>query len=137
MKGHCTSCGRDLRKGSARRAVCLGADGKIETGLVCKRCALRVIAMVVPPPVTIAPTCYSCKRELAKHCQHCVDALRQNVQELTAANVRLQQELSYRNGWAPELAVPRPPAPIKGHRAHTIIVDDPIKVDSEEPFKQS
>jgi len=87
MKGVCHSCDRRLRKGSVRRAWVLSPDGHIASGVVCKRCALRQIVLVVPPPTTVPHLCSKCRKEVASYCLGCVQGLEQNVRELTHANV--------------------------------------------------
>jgi len=67
----------------------LNADGALTAGLVCGRCALRAVAFVVPPAVTVPTLCVSCQRERACVCQGCAERLAANVRELSKANVRL------------------------------------------------
>ncbi len=88
MSRACSSCPRKLRRGSARRVWIMTPDG-IELGIVCKRCALRAIAVLVPPPATVAPLCACCKRGRASVCVACMERLEQQVRELAAANVLL------------------------------------------------
>lgn len=91
MKGLCKACDRPLRKGSARRATVMSTDGMLESGLVCARCALRAIAFVVPPAVTVPPACASCKRGPAGICFTCWNRLADAKNELEKANVVLRQ----------------------------------------------
>lgn len=85
----CASCERGMRKGKIRRALVLDSEGQVRSGLVCARCALRALAFVVPPPVTVAPLCKACRRDRAAVCEGCHACLGASVRELTAANVRL------------------------------------------------
>jgi hypothetical protein len=89
MARHCHSCERALRKGASRRAWVLTADGAIAAGIVCGRCALRAVAFVVPPHITVPTLCTACKRAHASICAGCADRLGSNVRELSAANVAL------------------------------------------------
>lgn len=90
MKGCCQSCDRPLRKGSVRRAFVLLGDGTIASGLVCQRCSLRAVALVVPPPVTVAPPCSLCHKEPSRVCGTCAERLGSHVRELLAANVAMK-----------------------------------------------
>lgn len=87
----CTSCERPLRKGSTRRAWVLSAHGELASGLVCGHCALRALAFVVPPALTVAPACAKCRREPATIGKECAEQLERSVRELTAANIALRQ----------------------------------------------
>ena len=64
-------------------------QGEVKAGIVCARCALRAVAFVIPPKVTVPTACELCKRGLACVCRPCAEALAQNVRELTKANVAL------------------------------------------------
>jgi hypothetical protein len=78
-----------MRKGTARRAWVLGAEGDIALRVVCARCALRSIGVVVPPPAQIAPLCSECKREPARVCACCYVRAISHTRELLAANAAL------------------------------------------------
>ena len=84
----CSSCGGGLRKGSARRVLVAGAGG-IAPAIVCSRCALRAVAIVVGAPVEIAPLCGVCKRGASAVCAECYARSSANSRELLAANVAL------------------------------------------------
>lgn len=89
MKGHCESCERKLRKGSTLRALVLTPHGEVKRGLVCKRCQLRSVRVVVPPPVTVPPLCCECKSAPAAVCKGCHHRVVDHVKGLSAANVAL------------------------------------------------
>jgi hypothetical protein len=90
----CASCERGMRKGKIRRALVLDSEGQVRSGLVCARCALRALAFVVPPPVTIAPLCIGCKRDRAAVCAHCHTTMAAQNQELLKANLVLAHKLN-------------------------------------------
>ncbi len=90
MKGNCGSCDRPLRAGSVRRAWVLDADGKIASALVCSWCLKRAVAVVVPPPTTIAPACGFCGKEPAAVGLACIERLERHIKELTVANLALK-----------------------------------------------
>lgn len=85
----CSSCGGGLRKGSARRVLVASAAGGIAPAIVCSRCALRAVAIVVAAPVEIAPLCGVCKRGASCVCAECYARSSANSRELLAANVAL------------------------------------------------
>lgn len=90
MNGQCGSCERPLRAGSVRRAWVL-VEGKVASALVCTACLRNAIALVVPPPVAIAPACKLCRRRAASVCEECLHHVGEHVEELTKANVALKQ----------------------------------------------
>lgn len=91
MAKTCESCERPLRKGKARRAWVLDGHGGLKQGVVCTRCALRAVSVVVPKPTTVPTTCVLCKKELACVCRGCYNGAASNVRELSAANIALRQ----------------------------------------------
>ena len=89
----CGSCGRKLRKGSSRRSLVFDpADGSVSLALVCLRCCLRTLSVVIPPATTIAPLCKVCKKGLASICAGCHDRSESHCRELTKSNVILRRE---------------------------------------------
>ncbi len=86
----CGCCGR--KSSSLTRALVFAPQATPEVKLACRRCRLGALPVVTPPPAQVAPLC-PCGRERASIGEECADALRRQVQELSAANVRLQQEL--------------------------------------------
>ena len=89
MSRVCHSCERSLRKGGGRRAMVLNSEGKLSSGIVCKRCALRALAFVVPPATTIPTLCVKCKRANSQVCHGCYHRLESHVRELSKANVMI------------------------------------------------
>lgn len=87
-------CGCCTRKSpSLKRALVFAPEAPPEIKLVCRRCRLWAMPVVVPPPIQVAPLCSSCGKERASIGPGCVSRLADQITELTRANVRLQQAL--------------------------------------------
>lgn len=85
----CGSCGRSLRKGTARKAWCVGEAG-FALRVVCARCALGSIVVCVPAPVQVGKLCSECKKEHATVCAACHSRATSFARELLAANMLLK-----------------------------------------------
>jgi hypothetical protein len=57
--------------------------------LLCRKCILRSVSLVVPPHTTVAAPCVACGRRAAAICAECHDRTARNVRELTNANIAL------------------------------------------------
>jgi hypothetical protein len=88
----CGCCGR--KSPSLKRALVFAPEVPPEIKLACRRCRLRAMPVVTPPPIQVAPLCSSCGKERANIGAECVARLGDQITELTRANVRLQQALA-------------------------------------------
>lgn len=87
----CGCCGR--KRSSLKRALVFLPQAAPEVKLACRRCRLGAIPAVSPPPAQVPALCGKCRREPASVGNECYSSLERYVQELTRANLLLQEEL--------------------------------------------